>query len=126
MQDCAEEIEADLYFRGIDIFDWYRGKISDRRLLVLLRYLPEDSAFKSVMREHDWPLQEHLQTGTLNEIKAMRGDLWALLGHELLPFNPVLPPSSKRARDAKRAMVRAVHDDVIAQLRGRNRDVKAG
>lgn len=93
---------------------------------MLLRGLPENSSFKTAMRGGDWTLQELLETGTLNEIKAMRGDLWALIGHERLAFNPILPPSAARARDEKRALVRAVHDELIAQLRGRGRETKAG
>lgn len=114
----AEEIEASLLFRGIDLFDWYRGEMSSRRLLLLLRYLPDDSPFKIAYRDGDWPLQDHLTTGVWNEIKAMRGDLWAFLGKERLPFRPILPPSTERAEAEKLKASRAAHDNLIAQLRG--------
>lgn len=91
-------------------------------MLVLIRYLPESSALKTAMREGDWPLQAHLTVGALNEIKAMRGDLWALIGHEHLPFTPVLSPSATRVRDRKRSISRAVHDDISARLHGHKRD----
>ncbi len=88
-------------------------------MLALIRHLPPDSAFKTACSDYDWPLQAHLATGTWNEIKAMRGDLWALIGQSRMTFKPILPPSAERAQEAKRAQIRAAHDDVIAQLRGR-------
>jgi hypothetical protein len=100
------------------VFDWYQGKISSRRLLVLIQHLPESSAFKTAYRDGDWSLQSTLTTGMWNEIKAMRGDLWAFLGHEHLSFHPVLPPSALQQQEEKRAQVRAAHDGIMAQLRG--------
>lgn len=91
--------------------------MSSRRLLVILKHLPDTSPFKVAYSE-DWPLEHHLTTGVWNEIKAMRGDLWAFLGHERLAFKPVLPPSAARDVEAKRQQMRAGHDDVIAQIRG--------
>jgi hypothetical protein len=60
----------------------------------------------------DWPLVAHLMCGVLNELKALRADMF---GHS---FAPVLPPSTQHALDQKRAQIRAAHDDVVAQLRG--------
>jgi hypothetical protein len=107
----------------LDIFDWYQGKLSSRRLLVLLRYLPDDSPFKVAYfrdwpDEYDWPREDHLTTGVWNEIKAMRGDLWAFLGKERLAFRPVLTPSAQREQDKKRQLQRAGHDSIIAQIGG--------
>ena len=92
--------------------------MSDRRLLVLIKHLPEDSAFKLAFRGYDWPLEAKLATGAWNEIKAMRGDLWALIGNERLPFQPILSPSDQKAQEDKLAQTRAAHDDIMAQLRG--------
>jgi hypothetical protein len=85
---------------------------------VLIRHLPRDSAFKLAASDYDWPLEAHLATGAWNEIKAMRGDLWALIGGDRLPFKPVLAPSTERKQQAKREVVRAMHDETMAQLRG--------
>jgi len=57
------EIEADLLARGIDIADWHQGTrhprgwltLSSRRLLGLIENLPELSAFKTALRDGDWP-----------------------------------------------------------------------
>ena len=107
----------------IDIFDWYQGKLSSRRLLILLRYLKNDSPFKEAYlrdfpEQYDWPLEDLLTTGMWNEIKAMRSDLWAFLGQEHLPFKPVLPPSAARQKTEQESAARAAHDDLIAQLGG--------
>lgn len=48
----------------------------------------------------------------------MRCDLYALIGHDHMPYRPVLPPSAERKKAADRALIRAVHDDMIAQMRG--------
>ena len=66
----------------------------------------------------DWPLSDHLLAAIVNELKAMRGDLWALLGKEKMAYKPILPPSSVRLEDAKRAETRAMHDQIVAQMRG--------
>jgi hypothetical protein len=86
---------------------------------VILKHLPDKSPFKVAYSE-DWPLEHQLTTGVWNEIKAMRGDLWAYLGHERLPFKPVLTPSAAREKEQRLSVSRAAHDDVIAQLRGQN------
>lgn len=86
--------------------------------MILLQHLPEDSAFKVAHSDGDWPLQAQLATGAWNEIKAMRGDLWAFLGHEKLAFKPILTPSAERDQKARRAQMRAMHDEMIAQMRG--------
>lgn len=87
---------------------------------MLLEHLPERSAFKTACRDGDWPLLEQLVTGVMNETKAERGDLWAFLGHETLPFKPVLSPSAQQAKAEKQAQMRAAHDHIIGQLRGQN------
>lgn len=46
----GEAIEADLAFRGVDLDDIYRGRLTYRRLGVLLRHLPPESAFKTALR----------------------------------------------------------------------------
>lgn len=104
-------------------------------MLVLLKKLPEDSAFKTEFRkgwwlppttrmtaeawdvfaaffDWDWPLQAQLTGGLWNEVKALR----SLAFHD--PYKPVLSPSAQRQRDAKQTAIRAAHDDVMSQLRG--------
>ncbi len=47
MEEHAEALEADLLRHyGVDLLGWYRGELSSRRLAVLVRHLPRDSAFR--------------------------------------------------------------------------------
>jgi len=93
--------------------------MSSRRLLVLLKHLPDDSAFKRAIS--DWPLQAQLSVGTWNEIKAMRGDLWAFLGHERMPFKPILSPAAIKQRREEVKRSRDLHDSIISRLKGERR-----
>jgi hypothetical protein len=124
--EFADDIEADLLFKGIDLFDWYQGQMSSRRLLLLIKRLPEDGAFKTAWNERlpedgaawNWPLLAQLTAGAWNEIKAMRGDLWAFLGQETLTYKPVLQPSAVLEQEAETKAMRDMHDETMAQLRG--------
>ncbi|MGK4584545.1 hypothetical protein [Kitasatospora sp. HPMI-4] len=51
LSEHAEAIEADLlrYYR-LDLLDYHRGSMSARRLRVLVRHLPEDSALGRALR----------------------------------------------------------------------------
>jgi hypothetical protein len=57
-------------FYHLDLCDFYRGELSARRLAVLIRYLPRESALVAEMNDGDpvWSSNEHLLA-----------DLWALL-----------------------------------------------
>lgn len=86
--------------------------MSSRRLLVLVKNLPEESAFKTAANGGDWPLIAQLITGLWNEVKAVR----TLAFHD--PYKPVLSPAAQREKETKQSAIRAAHDEVNAQLRG--------
>ncbi|MGX1669764.1 hypothetical protein [Streptomyces sp. NPDC055400] len=46
----------------MDLLDWYRGRLSSRRLAVLVRHLPRDSALARELHGEsaDWSATEHL------------------------------------------------------------------
>lgn len=71
LNEYGDEIEADLarYYR-IDLCDFYRGLLSSRRLAVLIRHLPHDSAVVTAINDGQpvWGSTEHLLA-----------DLWTLL-----------------------------------------------
>lgn len=93
--------------------------MSSRRLWILLQHLPEDSAFKTALRDGDWTLKELLLTAVFNQIHAMRGDGYG----EGFVYEPILSPEMQRHKDTKRAGIRAAHDDVLDQLRGESDQV---
>lgn len=82
-------------------------------MLGRIAHLSETSAFKSAQ---DWPLLGQLLTMVVNELKALRGDMFGT------PYTPVLPPSAQQIVDQQRSEARAVHDDINARLRGLKRD----
>lgn len=118
LREYAEDIEADLLFRGIDIFDWYQGKISNRRMLLLIRKLPVDSAFKTALRG-DWNIDQYLSAATVNELRAMRADLWMIHRKAALAYEWVESPRVQQQREKERAKVRAAHDHIGGMLRGK-------
>lgn len=87
-------------------------------MTILIEKLPEDSPFKLAWNSRDWPQTVEASVGVWNEIKAMRGDLWALIGNEQLPFSPVLRPSEQQVEGQKLDGMRAGHDTITAQIRG--------
>lgn len=52
MRRYGEEIEADLdrYYNGMDLLDFYRGRLSARTVWVRVRMLPPDSATVSAAK----------------------------------------------------------------------------
>ena len=64
-------MEADLLrFYQMDLLDYYRGTLSPRRLRVLIRYLPRESALVRALHGDvaDWGLTEHLLAGVVDEL----------------------------------------------------------
>jgi len=97
--------------------------MSSRRLLILLRYLPNTSPFKVAYfadfpEEYDWPLEQQLSAWTLNAINAFRSDVWTLSGQGGLTYQAVLSPSAQREQDEKCQQMREGHDSIIAQIGG--------
>lgn len=71
MEEHAEALEADLLrFYGVDLLDWHRGGLTSRRLSVLVRHLPRESAF---VREREgeaaeWSLTDHLLAAVVDHL----------------------------------------------------------
>lgn len=54
-------VEADLQrYYGIDYRDRWRGDLTLRRLLVLIRYLPRESAVQIAVNGEHWSIEAHL------------------------------------------------------------------
>ncbi|MFL6072745.1 MAG: hypothetical protein ACJ73S_05040 [Mycobacteriales bacterium] len=64
-------MEADLLrFYGVDLLDYYRGRLSARRLRVLLQHLPREAALTRALHgdEADWGLTEHLLASVVDQV----------------------------------------------------------
>lgn len=123
MRLCAAEIEADLLFRGIDIFDWHTRRLnedgvpvlSSRRLLILIDNLPDDSEFKKFCRGGDWSDAQYLVAGTLNEIRLMRTDQAAISGRDL-STTLVESPAQIEVREAEQERQARLRRKILKQL----------
>jgi len=66
-------VEADLLrFYGVDLLDYHRGRLSARRLRVLIQHLPKEAALVRTVRgeEADWGLAEHLLAAAVDQLAA--------------------------------------------------------
>ncbi|MGA4843793.1 hypothetical protein [Streptomyces sp. G45] len=71
MEEHAEALEADLLRHyGVDLLDWHRGELSSRRLAVLVRHLPRDSAFRYAHEGEaaHWSLTDHLLAAVVDHL----------------------------------------------------------
>lgn len=107
-----EEIEADLAYRGIDVGDWWRGGMSSRRLVLLVKHLPDDSATKRAMAEDPWPLMTHLLVSVVNEQRLARADYAAAHGERVKPH--LIPRPSDMSAEAERVQAHNLHDALMS------------
>ncbi|WAP59827.1 hypothetical protein [Streptomyces sp. S465] len=71
MEEHAEALEADLLrYYGVDLLDWHREELSSRRLAVLVRHLPPDSAFVRSREGEaaEWTLTDHLLAAAVDHL----------------------------------------------------------
>jgi hypothetical protein len=67
----AEAIEADLLRHyGVDLLDYHRGRLSARRLRVLVQRLPRDAALVRAVHGEDaeWGLTEQLLAAAVDQL----------------------------------------------------------
>ena len=115
------EIEADLsrYHRR-SIGDWWQGRMSSRELLVLLRHLPEDSAYKTESeRDGEWSSRTRMiQTG-VNELSKLRASYHGMHGAN---YEPVLwiSPGELRAQADEEEVGQELQQELSDQFFGRS------
>ncbi|GAA2395839.1 hypothetical protein GCM10010420_21730 [Streptomyces glaucosporus] len=71
VDEHAEALESDLLRHyGVDLLDWHRGRLSSRRLAVLLRHLPRDSALARELHGEaaDWSVTDHLLATVVDQL----------------------------------------------------------
>lgn len=90
--------------------------LSSRKLLVILKTMPEDSEFKNAFRE-DWSEDKYIQTGIVNELRLMRGDNAVYNHHEMVPVL-LKSPRQQLAEEIDSEQKLAVRAGIMAQLHG--------
>ncbi|MEU0027678.1 hypothetical protein [Streptomyces sp. NPDC006335] len=55
---------------GVDLLDWHRGRLSSRRLRVLVEHLPADSSFARAVHgeQADWTVTDHLLAAVVDHL----------------------------------------------------------
>ncbi|WP_328940100.1 hypothetical protein OG288_23025 [Streptomyces tauricus] len=55
---------------GVDLLDWHRGQLSSRRLSVLVRHLPRDSALIRALHGEaaDWSVTDYLLASVVDQL----------------------------------------------------------
>lgn len=72
VEEHAEAIEADLLRHyGTDLLDWYRGRLSSRRLAVLVKHLPRDSALGRELHDEaaGWSVTDYLLAHMVDQLQ---------------------------------------------------------
>ncbi|MEU6826331.1 hypothetical protein ABZ921_37440 [Streptomyces atriruber] len=108
VDEHAEALEADLLrFYGLDLLDWHRGRLSSRRLAVLIRHLPRDGA---VARETEgeaaeWSVGDYLLAHVVDQL-ADANWMFATVNQDedadpLDPPKPLPRPGADRPPEAR-------------------------
>lgn len=119
MRHFPKEIEAELLFRGIDVFLWHRGEMSSRRLLVLIEAIADDpnSALSIERRDKDWSELQYLTAGMLNEIRLLRADQAALHAGKRMDISLVKSPAQTEEDEELREKHEIARKNILSQLR---------
>lgn len=120
MRQFAKEIEADLLFRGLDVFDWHQGRMSSRRLLLLIDMLErdEDSCLSREWRDQDWSLKQYLDAAIVNELRRLRADQAAIHAQFSMDVDSVDSPAQRRESEADARRHADVRSHIMSQLKG--------
>lgn len=106
------EIEADLQREyHLDIADWWTGRLTSRRLLVLVAELSENSSYKrEYERGGNWPVWQQILKGLHNETALHRAGLYAGGENE---YNPTqyYDPIEMRKNIAEAEALQEFHDE---------------
>ncbi|MEO3974257.1 hypothetical protein [Streptomyces sp. CAU 1734] len=77
---------------GVDLLDWHRGELSSRRLAILVKHLPRDSAVNRELHgeEAEWSVTDHLLAATVDHLAAANW-MFATVNSEDAPTDPPEP-----------------------------------
>lgn len=117
----SDALEADLLDKGLDLLDYWRGTLSLRRLLVIYRHLPPESATRQVEHGKPWTLTHDL-------LDALRMTIRWAYGDKAPSPHPASPAGALQAAaaEAARAKHLAALDRARAEKRERERRIAAG
>lgn len=92
----------------MDLLDWYREKLSSRRLKVLIEHLPRDSSFAKSLHgeEAEWHLSDHLLAAVVDHL-AVSNWMFATVNRDEdggeIPYPQAIPRPGAPAVDEEQA-----------------------
>ena len=97
LEQRGDEIESDLHDKGVDLVDLYRGRLSLRKVAVLIAFLPPTSALAIATNggQAPWWRAEITRRATASRTSSRRA---ALLRAEARRQNRNRPKVAGRAR----------------------------
>ena len=113
------EIETDLLLRGIDVFDWHQGRMSSRRLLLLIDALTadEDSMLSRERRDGDWSEKQYIAARQANETMLLRADQAALHAGKRMDVSLLQSPAQREEEDKLREKRDTARNNILSQLK---------
>ncbi|MEU6222742.1 hypothetical protein [Streptomyces sp. NPDC047042] len=86
----------------MDLLDWHRGRLSSRRLTVLVKHLPRDCALNRELHGEaaEWSIAEHLLAATVDHLAAANW-MFASVNRDEDADPPELPTPVRRPEDGK-------------------------
>ncbi|MEV0494783.1 hypothetical protein [Streptomyces atratus] len=112
VDEHAEAIEADLLRHyGVDLLDWHRGRLSSRRLALLVQHMPRDSALARELHGEaaEWTVVEHLLAHVVDQLREAKC-MFALVNRDEdtdapepcpVPARPRSPPRPNLTRNTR-------------------------
>lgn len=81
IREHGDAIEADLAFRGFDLLDLWRGRLTARKVDVLIRGLPPDSATRIALNGRDplWTRTDHVLADLVDSVNSVA---WITANHD--------------------------------------------
>lgn len=105
------EIESDLIrFYRRRIGDWHRGSMTSRELLVLLKHLPDDSAYRRELSPTGWTEAEQMTAKTHEEFALWRASHYVNTPNEYAAVTFIAP---------KERLAIFLESEAIRQFEGR-------
>lgn len=112
-------IEAELADRGHDIADWHQGRMSSRKLLVLLEHSSENGPYRRAVNGGDWPTWMQMLKEIHKEQALSRASRYVGTPHEYQPqvFVSPVERAEQEAADAAEEQFQAdAYTQVLAQI----------
>jgi hypothetical protein len=94
--------------------DWWRGTLSSRRLILLVKHLPDESATKRAMADDPWPASLHMLVSLFNELRVYRMEFIKANGSDAKL--PLIPRPSEMSVSQEREQSRNVHDALLSMM----------